>query len=141
MIGKGKKSAGGVVVAVLAWLIAAAVCLLLGAVVVSKSGLRQGSLPWLSAAAVFLSSAAAACCYARGGREGKRGKYGSVVGPVCAVVLLMAGFLIDSEKMTLAGLARTVFSAVIGGMAGAAIPAGLHRPARGRKFSVRSRVS
>lgn len=125
--------------AVLAWLIAAAVCLLLGAVVVSKSGLRQGSLPWLSAAAVFLSSAAAAFCFARGG-EGKRGKYGAVVGPVCAVVLLMAGFLIDSEKMTLAGLARTIFSAVIGAAVGAAVPAKLGRSAKGKKISVRSRA-
>lgn len=140
MIEKGKKTVGGILPAVLAWLVTALGLLLVGAAAVSRTELRQESLVWISAFIVFASSAVAAWFCTRESREGKRRKTGLPAGLVCAVVLLMTGFIVDSDKLTITGLARVVLSSVAGAVLGASSNSKPGRSASGRKISARKKT-
>ena len=95
---------------------ACAAALLLLAAAAANMDLQENSLPYLSAAIVLLSTAAAAWRLTRD-RETKKG--GLLVGLVVSAALLMLGFIVDSGGMSPAGLGRTVAAAMLGSALGA----------------------
>ncbi len=127
---KRKKGTDAILSALLVWAACAAVLLLLGAAAAANMNLRERSLPYLCAAIVLLSSEAAAWRLTRD-RETKKG--GLVVGLIVSVVLLMLGFIVDSEGMTLTGLGRTVAAAMLGSALGSFLSGRLRAAGSGKK--------
>lgn len=113
---KRKKGRYEVLPALLIGTACAAALLLLAAAAAANMDLQENSLPYLSAAIVLLSTAAAAWRLTRD-RETKKG--GLLVGLVVSAALLMLGFIVDSGGMSPAGLGRTVAAAMLGSALGA----------------------
>ena len=113
---KRKKGRYEVLPALLIGTACAAALLLLAAAAAANMDLQENSLPYLSAAIVLLSTAAAAWSLTRD-RETKKG--GLLVGLVVSAALLMLGFIVDSGGMSPAGLGRTVAAAMLGSALGA----------------------
>ena len=113
---KRKKGRYEILPALLIGTACAAALLLLAAAAAANLDLQENSLPYLSAAIVLLSTAAAAWRLTRD-RETKKG--GLLVGLVVSAALLMLGFIVDSGGMSPAGLGRTVAAATLGSALGA----------------------
>lgn len=116
---------------ILSWLLTALLLLLAAAFLSGKMKLRQEHIGLLSAAIVFLASTVAGWVLLRGGKERGRLITALIFWAVTAAVLLMLGFLIYGERMTLPGLLRIVVSSLCGAML-ALLPGG-KRPQHGGK--------
>ena len=123
------KQIGG---AILAWLLTALLLLLLAALLIG--GMKQGGR-WIriaSAAVVFLSSAAACAVFLRGKKTEKPWMSVLLLWLVTASSLLMLGFLIDSDAMSPAGLARVLTSSLLGSLCGLSIKRSANRRTKKR---------
>lgn len=127
---KRKKGRYEVLPALLIGTACAAALLLLAAAAAANMDLQENSLPYLSAAIVLLSTAAAAWRLTRD-RETKKG--GLLVGLIVSVLLLMLGFIVDSGGMSPAGLGRTVAAAMLGSALGTMLAGRLRTLGSGKK--------
>ena len=133
---KRKKGRYEVLPALLIGTACAAALLLLAAAAAANMDLQENSLPYLSAAIVLLSTAAAAWRLTRD-RETKKG--GLLVGLVVSAALLMLGFIVDSGGMSPAGLGRTVAAAMLGSALGALTAGRLRTMGRGGRSAIARR--
>lgn len=125
------KQIGG---AILAWLLSALLFLLLAAFLIARMKLGSQWIDGASAAVVFLSSFAASIFLFRG-RKGDRPWFPALLlWVVIASLLLMLGFLIDSDAVSLSGLLRVLLSSLLGSFCGILMKASPKRKSRQGRF-------
>ena len=114
---RGKKASvrpGGVLVI---WFASAGMLLLFFAALAARLRWSQEQLTIAGSAALFAATAATA--FARGKGNGQASPARTALGALALVgVLLLTGFLIDAQAMSLAGLFRVLISTLAGGLLG-----------------------
>lgn len=125
-----------IVAAILVWLLTAMLLLSISALLIGRMKLGSQWIGAASAAVVAVSSAAASIVLYRGRKGGRRWMPALLLWLVIASTLLMLGFLIDSDAMSLTGLARVLVCSLLGSICGTLIKGTAKRKAmRGRTIS------
>ena len=107
----------------LIWLLSAVVLALIADLLILRLKLNSRWIAAASSVILFLASAASSCSLFHGAK-GNRWMPAALLGLVMASTLLMTGFLVNSESVDLAGLARVL----AGSLLGAAVGAWIRRP-------------
>ena len=101
-------------IALLAWLVTAALVLFAAVLLIDQLKLNSKSIDYAAAAAIALASFAASLALRRGVKGGSRWKSALLLWLVTACTLLMLGFLADSDAMSLSGLIRILAGSLLG---------------------------
>ena len=111
--------------ALLIWILSAFVLAVIADLLIIRLKLDSRWIAAASSVILFFASAASSCTLYRG-TKGNRWMSAALLGLVMASTLLMTGFLVNSEAMDLAGLARVL----AGSLLGTALSAWIRRPDR-----------
>ena len=132
------KQIGG---AILAWLISSLLFLLLAAFLIGRLRLGGQWIGGASAAVVFLSSAAAGI-FLFLGRKGERPWIPALLlWVVIASSLLMLGFLINSDAVSLSGLLRVLLCSLLGCFCGILLNASPNKNRKRGRIRKRSKLT
>lgn len=120
--------------ALLAWLMTAALLMLVSAAMIGRMRLRKESIVIASAGIIVIASAAASLILFRSTKGSKRWMPALLLWAVIASTLLMLGFLIDNERMTASGSIRILLSSLTGSLTGVLLTGKQKRNAGRGKF-------
>lgn len=119
-----------------AWAVTAAVLLLAASLLVSKSGMGEGSVGYVSSGVSFLSAVSAGAFAAKGRHGGF--VLGLAVGAALSVLLLTVGFIIKGPAIEASGVLSVVTFSFSGALAGCVLLGG-RSGARKRRSAPRPR--
>lgn len=116
--------------AAVAWAVAALVLLLAASLLVSKSGMGEGSVGYVSSAISFLSALAAGAAAAQGRHGGFAA--GLMAAAALTLVLLTVGFIIEGPAIEASGILSVVTFSFSGALAGSVFLSGRGRTKKKR---------
>lgn len=121
------------------WLLTAAILLVSAAFVAGKIKISQKQMPVLSVCVLLLATAAASRLLTKNGK-GKRALLAAVLlSLVVSSLLLILGFLIYGNEITLKGCAAVLISCMIGALSGLLLSGNHKKRGAGRTLSVGKR--
>ncbi len=113
-----------------AWTVAALVLLLAASLLVSKSGMGEGSVGYVSSAVSFLSALAAGAAAARSRRGGLA--TGLMAAAALTLALLTVGFIIEGPAIEASGILSVVTFSFSGALVGSVFLSGRGRTKKKR---------
>lgn len=116
------------------WLLSAAMMLLGADLLIGRMKLGSNWISAAAAAVILISSAAASFVLFRGKKGSRSLMPALLLWIVTASVLLMLGFLINCDTMSLSGLVRVLLSSLVGSLSGTLFQRTEKRKTRTGKF-------
>lgn len=125
--------------AILAWLVAAFVLLLLSAFVLSRIGVGSAVLGYVSSGISFLAAAAAGITLGRDKRNGLLAR-SLLAALILVVILLTAGFLVGDREISSSAVLSVISFSFAGTLVGASLSGGRRPTRRQSSFRAKSRT-